>query len=305
MSRLPRFDFADARLVVALADAGSLGKAAARLPLALSAASQRLRLLEERLGVILFERGSLGVTPTQAGRLYLEHARRVLRVAEEAQLAMDRLAHAGRVPLRVHANTTGSASELPRLLGRFLLDWPQVDLALTECTSREAMDAVLAGRGDLAVIDGNYANAGLSLLPFRRDRLVVLASGGHPLAAMGACRFQDLAGEAMILTPPVSSLRQFLERMAMLSHQPLSVRAEALSFSAQAQLVCAGLGISILPEAAARPLLAAYPLALVALAEDWATRELWFAVRSEADDHPLVERFLAFFAGLRETAATP
>lgn len=301
MSRLPRFDFADARLVVALADAGSLGKAAIQLPLALSAASQRLRLLEERLGLSLFVRSATGVTATQAGVIYLEHARRVLRVADQAQQAMDQLAHAGRVPLQVYANTTGSASELPQLLGHFLADWPQVDLILTECPSREAVEAVLSGRGDLAVIDGHYGDAGLSLLPFRRDRLVVIAPRSHPLAAQPQCAFHDLAEEPLVALPTTASLRQFLERMAMLAPQRMRVRAEAQSFGAQVQLIASGLGVGILPESAAKPLLASCDVSLISLIDEWATRELWFAVRAGDEPSPLTQRLLQYLGALRNT----
>jgi len=301
---LPRFDFADARLVLALADAGSLGKAAAQLPLALSAASQRLRLLEERLGLTLFERSASGVKATDAGVLYLEHARRVLRVADQAQQAMDQLAHAGRVPLQVFANTTGSASELPLLLGRFLADWPQVDLILTECTSKDAVDAVLSGRGDLAVIDGHYSHAGLSLLPFSRDRLVVIAPSSHRLAQTEQCSFADLADEALIALPTTASLRQFLERMALLAQQSLRVRAEAQSFSAQIQLIASGLGVGIIPEAAARPLMTSYDVKLIAMVDEWSTRELWFAVRTGDEPTPLTQRLLEYLGAVRTPSST-
>ena len=66
--RALRFDLPERNLVVAIAEAGSLGKAAQALPLALSAASNRLRLLEDRLGTRLFERGAAGVQATPADR---------------------------------------------------------------------------------------------------------------------------------------------------------------------------------------------------------------------------------------------
>lgn len=300
--RALRFDFPDLRLVLALAEAGSLGKAAQQLPLALSAASNRLRLLEERLGTRLFERGALGVAPTPAGRIFLEHARRLLRLADEAQQAVDALAHAGRITLRIQANTTGSGSELPGLLGRFLADWPQVDLQLTESSSREAMEAVLKGRAELAVIDSHYGHAELDILPFRRDRLVLLVPAGHRYAGRDQLAFAELSGEALVLPPAGSSLRQFLERMALLEHRRLTVRAEAQGFEALAQLVAAGVGLAIVPEHAARVSAASPGLRRLPLQDAWAARELCLASRPVEELAVPVRRLLAFLSASGATA---
>lgn len=77
------FDLADLRLIAAIANTGSLSKAAASVPVAISAASNRLRLFEERCGVALFARRSDGMTLTPTGRLVLEASQRVLREAQQ------------------------------------------------------------------------------------------------------------------------------------------------------------------------------------------------------------------------------
>lgn len=294
MSRIPRFDLPDLRLVAALAREGSLGKAAASLPLALSAASSRLRLLEQRLGLELFWRGAQGMEATPAGRLFIEHALRILRDAEAAQQAMDGLAHAGRIVLRVHANVTGAGSSLPDLLGRFLADWPMVDLELHEGSSQEAMDAVLQGRAELAVIDGHYAHAALSLLPFRRDRLVLALPPGHAWAERESVAFAELAEAALVLPPSGSSLRHFLERMAAILQVPLRVRAEAQGFGTLGRLVAAGVGICILPAGAEAQLPPG--AALRPLADAWASRELMLAVREDATLSAPAAQLLRFLA---------
>lgn len=300
-TRALRFDLPDLRLVVAIAEAGSLGKAASALPLALSAASSRLRLLEERLGERLFERTATGVSLTPAGRIFLEHARRIQRLAGDAQHAMDSLAHAGRISLRIHTNTTGNNNELAGLLGRFLADWPQVDVQLVESSSREAMDAVLRGQAELAVIDSQYSHADLELLPFRRDRLVTVVAPGHAWAPREACAFSELAGEDLVLPLPESSLRQFLERMALVAQVPLRVRAEAQAFGVLAQLVAAGVGVGILPEAVARQQLASHALRMIPLTDAWAAREQRLAVRNLDELSGPLSRLVAFLSGAEVT----
>lgn len=77
-----RFDLADLSLFRHVVDAGSITHGAERAHLALAAASTRIRNMEEVLGVPLLTRGRQGVTPTQAGRTLLQHARAILRQAE-------------------------------------------------------------------------------------------------------------------------------------------------------------------------------------------------------------------------------
>src|ERR671927_845663 len=79
---LMRFDLADLSLYRHVVEAGSITHGALRAHLALAAASTRIRNMEEALGATLLVRGRQGVTPTQAGRTLLQHARTILRQTE-------------------------------------------------------------------------------------------------------------------------------------------------------------------------------------------------------------------------------
>src|ERR1700740_2383793 len=111
------FDLTDLRLLVAIADSGSLSRAAADFPIALSAASNRLRLLENRLGLSLFTRHADGMVPTPAGRIALDHSRRVIGEATQLSQALDGLAGRRRVSVRLAANTVANSTFLPPALG--------------------------------------------------------------------------------------------------------------------------------------------------------------------------------------------
>ena len=74
-----QFDLTDLRLLLAIADAGSLSKAAERFPIALSAASNRLRGFERATGIEVFTRSAAGMTPTPSGRFILERAAQIGR----------------------------------------------------------------------------------------------------------------------------------------------------------------------------------------------------------------------------------
>lgn len=298
MTKPVRFDLPDLRLFLAVAEAGSLSKGAAALPLALSAASSRLRLLEDRLGVQLFERHASGVRLTRAGDVLLEHARRIQRAALDAQSAMDGLLGLRRESLQLWANTTANSTILPGVLGRFLAEHPYLNVTLVERPSREVMAAVEHGDADLGVVDGDYEPAGLVLLPLGRYRLAALVPPGHPLAATGACSFRSLTEYPLVGLPDGSSMQRFVEKMADLASLDLHLRARAPSFAAIARLVAGGAGVAVVPETTGRGYRDAMGLVLVSLTDEWAERELKVCVRDWSTLSPMVRALASFLSGL-------
>jgi DNA-binding transcriptional LysR family regulator len=274
------FDLTDLRLLIAIAESGSLSRAATAFPIALSAASNRLRLLEHRIGVALFFRHADGMTPTPAGRIALDHARRV--VTESLQLgdALAALTGQQRVQIRLAANTVANSTFLPPALGPFLNDFPEVDLQIDELPSQHIIRALLAEETDVGVLDGNLPLEGIVSLPFRHDRLVLFVPQGNPLATLGHCLLREALGFAFVGMPAERALQRFVEDMATMLGKPLTVRVRAPGFFAITQLVAQGVGVAVLPEAAALRHSVGTPTAIVALDDAWATRELRLCVRS-------------------------
>lgn len=274
-----RFDLADLNLLRLIEQTGSLSAAAAAVPVALSAASYRLRQLEGRLGLPLFARRPDGLEPTPAGRIALDHAQRVWLQAEQMQLALDQLAGQRRVALKLAANTVANSTFLPEALGPFLADFPAVTLQIEECASRDILSRLRNGELEIGVLDGNLDLDGLVSLPFRHDRLVLLVAQSHPLSARHHCSFADTLDCAYVGMPAERAMQRFIEDMALLCGKPLNVRVRAPGFDAIAQLVAQNAGAAILPLAAAQRLAQSLPLHLIELTERWATRELRVCVR--------------------------
>lgn len=293
-----RFDLTDLRLLLAIGDAGSLSRAAADFPIALSAASSRLRKLEHRLGLTLFLRHADGMTPTPAGRIALDQARRVIAKAGHLNQALDALAGRSRVRVRLAANTVANSTFLPQALGPFLADYPEVDLHIDECLSADILRALLAGEVDIGVLDGNLPLDGIVSLPFRHDRLVLLTPPDHPLAARGHCLFRETLSYPFVGMPTERAMQGFIEEMAVLLGTPLTMRVRAPSFSAIAQLVAQGAGLAVLPEAAARRHNKSLPAVIVALDDPWATRELRLCVRNLDALSAQARQLVAYLAGM-------
>ncbi|OLU35210.1 LysR family transcriptional regulator [Pseudomonas sp. PA15(2017)] len=273
-----RFDLVDVRLLVAIASTGSLSRAAATFPVAVSAASTRLRQFEERCQVSLFARHANGMTPTPAGRLVLEACQRILNETQRLEDNLQALSGQQRVVLKLCASTVANSTFLPAALGPFLADYPEVDLQLTEGSSRSILRGVQAGDFDLGVYDGNQPTGGLLSLPFRNDRLVLLVPHGHELAGRRLVLAEAL-GFPFIGLPGERAMQRFIEDKAIAAGIALRVRVRAPSFDAIAQLVAQGAGLAMLPEAAASRLAQELPLTLIYLTDSWASRELRLCIR--------------------------
>jgi DNA-binding transcriptional LysR family regulator len=273
------FDLVDLRLIAAIADAGSLSKAATAFPIALSAASNRLRRFEQQCGLAVFARNADGMTLTPAGRLVLDRARKVLGEAEQLRETMRDLTGQRRITLRLAGTTVANSTFLPAALGPFLADYPEVDLQLTERNSPDVLQAVQAGEAEIGVLDGNLATSGVITLPFRHDRLVLLVQEGHPLTALQQPRLKDALDYPFVCLPPERAMQRFIEDMAARNSRPLKIRVRAPGFDAIVQLVAQNAGIAMLPEAAASRYQRELPVRQVDLADAWATRELRVCVK--------------------------
>jgi len=274
------FDLVDLRLLVAIADSGSLSKAASTFPIALSAASNRLRHFEQRCGLVLFNRTADGMDVTPAGRLVLDRARHVLAEAEKLKETIRDLSGQRRITLRLAGTTVANSTFLPAALGPFLADYPEIDLQLVERNSADVLLAVQTEEVDIGVLDGNMATSGVVSLPFRHDKLVLLVPAEHVLAKNRSAQLKDVLGFAFVCLPSERAMQRFIEEMAAQNARPLKIRVRAPSFYAIAQLVAQNAGIAMLPEAAALRHVRELPVRVVALDDAWATRELRICIRA-------------------------
>jgi len=186
-----RFDLADLRLFVNVVEAGSITRGAARLHLAIAAASTRIRNMEAALGTPLLHRERQGVRPTQAGHTLVQHARILLQQAERMRGDLGQFAEGIRGQVRLLSNTNALTEFLPETLSAFLAAHPQVDIDLEERLSDEIVAAVADGTADIGIVAGSVATAGLETLPFRTDRFEIVVAPNHALAAVQCIAFAD------------------------------------------------------------------------------------------------------------------
>jgi DNA-binding transcriptional LysR family regulator len=201
--------------------------------------------MEETLGAALLVRGRQGVTPTQAGRTLLQHARTMLRQAE--RLREDLGAYAGGLAgqVRVLCNTNALTEFLPEALSSFLTAHPNVSVDLEERLSDEIVGLIAEGVADLGIVAATVDASALETYPFRTDRFVLVVARDHPLAERASITFAEVLDHDFVGLDRASALQRFLADKANRSGRPLRLRVQLRSFDAVCRLVECNVGIGI------------------------------------------------------------
>jgi DNA-binding transcriptional LysR family regulator len=274
------FDFRDVEHFIAVAETGSIARAAERCHTVASAVSKRLSDLESSFGTSLLVRGAKGVELTPAGHAFLARARSLLHQAEQLDEELRRHASGVRGHVRVFANISAIVEFLPAALASFLEKNPDIHIHLEEHVSTGVAAGVADNLADFGVMGSPAAVEGLTLTPFRHDELVVVLKPDHPLAQASSLSFAQIAKLPLVALHANSSLHHLLARAAADEGQPLNIRIRVTSFDAVCAMVAAGLGISVIPKAAAAAYTSQLRLRALPLTNSWAKRQLFICTRS-------------------------
>ena len=239
------------RYAVAVATHRHFTRAAASVPVAQPALSHQIKLLEQELGVELFERSRSGTRLTEAGEIFILRARRALAemdAAREEIAALNGLT-AGRLVLGAMQALAGL--DLPRLIAAFHAAYPGVDVSLREESARDMLALSARGEIDLAIAALDVEPpAGLEAIPLVREPVLVAMPAAHPLAALPTVPVPRLRGETFIFFKPGTGLRAVSDRAAEEAGFVPHVGFQTSSHDRLLALVSEGLGVAFVPASA-------------------------------------------------------
>ncbi|ALK10424.1 LysR family transcriptional regulator [Blastochloris viridis] len=295
-----RFDLTDLDLFRHVADAGSITAGAARVNLALAAASTRIRNMEASLGAALLVRSRQGVTPTNAGRTLLQHARAILAQTERmnAELAAYSGGMAGQV--RVLSNTNALTEFLPEALSAFLTANPKISVDIEERLSDEIVVLVAEGVADIGIVAGTVDTGSLETFPFRSDRFVLVVATDDALAELSRVTFSDVLGHDFVGLDRASALQRFLADKAARIGRQLRLRVQLRSFDAVCRMVECKVGLGIVPQSTALRAMRSMAIRTVDLDDAWAQRELTICVRGLDKLPPYSRRLVEHLKGVED-----
>ena len=174
-------DMKDFAYLIALAEEGSVSKAAERLFMAQSSLSQFLQQFESELKVRLFIRTSKGIRPTQNGAVFIEHLRQLTDAYQQAKTELwdNENMKGGRVAFGI--SSFRGQRMLPKILSRFAEKYPDVTVDVTEEHSLKLEDTLLEGRLDAAIVAMPAAKLKNEISFLMKDEVYIAAPKGHPV----------------------------------------------------------------------------------------------------------------------------
>jgi DNA-binding transcriptional LysR family regulator len=239
-------DLRHIRYFIAVAEEEHFGRAADRLHIVQPALSMQIKALEKELGGPLFVRTTRRTALTEAGRVFLPEARRVLgQVDNAADLARRSLrGDMGQVRIGFVGNAVLSGV-LMEDLRRFRVAHPDAEITLTEAAPPSLRDALVGAELDVAYVSHDTRqNEDLASIPVLSSQIVALMAEDHPLAAQHTLTPSALASERLLLYGTEGDAR--LSELAGQGFAPAEVLQLASTLSVLAA-AAAGLGVALGP----------------------------------------------------------
>ncbi len=226
----------------------SFSEAAKQLHLSQPTVSHHIKSLEQELNVELFTRSGSNIRLTEAGRLLLPWAHKLIRQSIEMQEMMASLQQKIVGHLRVACSTTAGKYILPLLAARFCQRYPGIRVSILTCTPEYVVPRLLEKEANLGVLS-SYEVCGNSLecQEFFKDSISLIVSANHPWAVRKWIEPEELLAEPMIIREPTSGTRRvMLTQLAQhdITLDDLNVFLELGNAEATVRTVTAGFGVS-------------------------------------------------------------
>uniref|UniRef100_UPI0038529C51 LysR family transcriptional regulator n=1 Tax=Paenochrobactrum sp. BZR 201-1 TaxID=3378075 RepID=UPI0038529C51 len=226
---------------------GSLTAAAERLNVTQSALSHTIRKLEERYGVAMWEKDGRNLRLTEAGHYLVALAQRILPQIERAEDVLSDYRYGKRGSLKIGMECHPCHQWLMGVTKPYLMDWPDVDLALTTSFAAGGVSALTGYEIDILITPDPIEAAGIHYLPVFDYELVLAVPTHHPLALKNHAEPTDLLEETLFTYPvPPERLDIFTQFLVPDNCRPRHHRSVETT-EMMLQLVAAGRGVSAIP----------------------------------------------------------
>lgn len=247
------FTLRQIRYFVAVAESGSISRAARQLSVSQSAATEAVQELESDIGSALLERSGRGVALTHRGQVFLRHARRIL---EEVADARRTVPAADALPGELHlgASSVVAGYILADLLARFRRAFPAIAVDAFEDSPEYLEHLLINGEIDVAVmvVSRLRESAALEARTIEESAYRVWVPLGHPLATAKAVSLAEVAAERQIMLS-LDEIHETAEAFWRDHNLRPIVAFRTRSVEAVRSLVATGAGIAVLPDLVYRP----------------------------------------------------
>ncbi len=247
-------NFHELNVFVEAALAQNFSVAARRLYLSQPAVSSQISQLEKQLGVELFRRNGRAIALSDAGKVLLPLAQETLRRVKQIEETMWSLKGMMIGNLSIACSTTVGKYILPRLVAGFQRRYPDVRVTVNVMSRRAALEWLLSGRAEIAVVSAKPNHGELEFAPFLEDQVVLIVPADHPWADGRTIMPEDLRLEPFILREATAGTHEVLAEglsahgmdISQLQSVLTLANAEAIEMSVEA-----GIGMAFVSRMAA------------------------------------------------------
>lgn len=277
-----RIDLVSLAIFSKVAKTGSISKGAEASNIAIGAASRRLVELESTLGVTLMERHSRGIELTPAGFALKKHAEYVLNSVRNLSSELNDYSKGVIGTVKLASNTAAFGQGLSDDLAYFEKN-NAIKVEIQEMDSARIALELIEGNFDMGIIAEGTQQAGLQTTLYKRDRLVSLIPHNCPLKDNKSIKIAETLDYEFISLPRKASLTKRLFNHYSELNSSMRIRFYVKSYEAMWNMVKSGLGIAIIPAAAAKNFRDTPEISTLDLDESWAERSLLLACKSVED----------------------
>jgi DNA-binding transcriptional LysR family regulator len=258
------------RTFVEVVSRGNFSAAGRQLNLTQPAVSLHVRELEQRFGVRLVERVGRQAYATAPGRDLVEHARRIFRDSEEIESTMRRFREGWLGRVHIGTTLTALTYELPPILRKIRMEYPGIDLLVTNMPTRDSVENIIKNAIDIALVTLPVKEPRLRITPLRPEMLVaIIPADAKEIPEVVTPAFA--ARQSLVLEHARGAVHALITQW-LSGEMPLPSRPMLVgTVEAMKTVVSLGLGMSIVPDVAAaeptpnfviRPLKPAVPCTL-------------------------------------------
>jgi DNA-binding transcriptional LysR family regulator len=283
-----KIDILGVQAFVAIADYGGFQKAADALSVTQTAITQRLRNLEDFLGVTLVERTTRSVGLTAIGEDFLPRARRLLQELSAALTEIRETGKALRGDVSIACVPTAGIQYLPAIIQEYSARYPENRIKILDHSSSGVAQAVLRREAEFGINLATTTHPELVSIPLLNDQFVLICRDDHPLADRDSLKWAQLEPYPLIFAGHVNGNRQLLDSLLSdgkleTEHRDLALQVhyEVQRSSTAVGLVAAGIAAAVVPSLAIQK--GAYPrLRVIPLLDPVVSRTLALVARKSA-----------------------
>jgi DNA-binding transcriptional LysR family regulator len=283
---------------------GGISSAAKALHRSQPAISRRIALLEQELGVPLFERVAGRTRLSDAGRVMVPYAERAVAAAQDAEQAVRALLRQNSGPVSLAVVGTLAGGRLSAILKRFAADHPDVTLTLRTATSAEVSDLIRRGEATIGLRYNRDRSGDLDCELLFSEPLQVVCASDHRRAGRRVATLGDLRGERWIAFPEMPERPELSASHVFALFRTLGLGeiewTAVDSLTAQKRLVEAGLGIALLSPSHAAEELASGAISTIRVGNLLASHDVALVTRKggflSAASHRLLDILRADYA---------